>query len=129
MEQMNAFIEYLYTVEESIDSLTQDQVEKLHTIQSKVMEIVKKVQSYPVATNVTETAPAQQTVRQPELAVAENRIKSFSDFIEINEKIVHQDGKWLVKNKAGDKVLGTHDTKKEALAQLRAIEISKAQHG
>lgn len=32
---------------------------------------------------------------------------------------------WVVKDKTGTKVLGTHRTKKEALAQLYAIEISK----
>ena len=40
--------------------------------------------------------------------------------------ITHEHGKWLVKSHDG-KVLGTHDTEAAALAQLRAIEISK--HG
>ena len=124
MEQLNAFVEYLYSVEESIESLTQDQIEKLQTIQAKVMEIVQKVQSYPTVANVTETVP----VKQLELSVAENKVQRFADFVEVNEKIVQHDGKWLVKNKKGDKILGTHATKKEAVAQLRAIEISKAQH-
>jgi hypothetical protein len=50
---------------------------------------------------------------------------------EMNEEIVHVDGKWKVfpkKPKKGDKkrkALGTHDTREEAVAQLRAIEISK----
>ncbi len=49
----------------------------------------------------------------------------------IDEVIVHTNGKWKVfpeKPKPGQKrkkALGTHDTKKEAVAQLRAIEISK----
>lgn len=33
--------------------------------------------------------------------------------------------KYVVTNKAGTKVLGTHPTRKAALAQLRAIEVSK----
>lgn len=41
------------------------------------------------------------------------------------ERIVHRDGKWLVKPSEGNKVLGTHPTKKAALKQLAAIEISK----
>jgi len=35
--------------------------------------------------------------------------------------------KFVVTNRKGDKVLGTHNTKGEAVAQLRAIEISKKQ--
>ena len=41
------------------------------------------------------------------------------------EKIIERDGKWIVTNKNGTKILGTHDNKKDALSQLRAIEISK----
>ena len=43
-----------------------------------------------------------------------------------SEVISHEGGKWLVKSKKG-KVLGTHDTKGDALKQLAAVEISK--HG
>lgn len=51
--------------------------------------------------------------------------------ISLNEEIVKVGNKWKVfpkKPKKGEKVrhaLGTHDTKEEAIAQLRAIEISK----
>jgi len=41
------------------------------------------------------------------------------------ERIEHRDGKWVVKPKKGNHVLGTHPTKKAALKQLAAIEISK----
>lgn len=41
------------------------------------------------------------------------------------ERIEHRDGKWVVKPKKGDHILGTHPTKKAALKQLAAIEISK----
>ena len=37
--------------------------------------------------------------------------------------------KFIVTNKAGTKVLGTHDTRKEALKQLAAIESSKKRRG
>ena len=47
----------------------------------------------------------------------------------LNEVIKHKDGKWVVMNKAQTKVLGTHPSKTKALAQLRAIEASKARHG
>jgi hypothetical protein len=43
----------------------------------------------------------------------------------IDERIEHLDGKWVVKPKRGNHVLGTHPTKKAALKQLAAIEISK----
>ena len=43
----------------------------------------------------------------------------------MDERIEHLDGKWVVKPSKGDHVLGTHPTKKAALKQLAAIEISK----
>jgi hypothetical protein len=43
----------------------------------------------------------------------------------IFSKIRKRKNKWQVTNSAGDKVLGEHDTKEDALSQLRAIEISK----
>ena len=43
----------------------------------------------------------------------------------IDERIEHRDGKWVVKPESGNRVLGTHPTKKAALKQLAAIEISK----
>jgi len=43
----------------------------------------------------------------------------------MGERIEHRDGKWVVKPKKGDHVLGTHPTKKAAMKQLAAIEISK----
>lgn len=38
--------------------------------------------------------------------------------------IVKRGNKWVVKSKGG-RTLGTHDTEADALAQLRAVEISK----
>ena len=43
----------------------------------------------------------------------------------MGERIEHHDGKWVVKPKKGNHVLGTHPTKKAAMKQLAAIEISK----
>jgi len=37
--------------------------------------------------------------------------------------------KFIVTNRAGTKVLGTHDTRKDALKQLAAIEASKKRRG
>jgi len=57
-----------------------------------------------------------------------NSLLKFSDFERINEKISHRGNKWVVLNKKGDKVLGTHSSRQKAVKQLQAIEISKAQH-
>ena len=43
----------------------------------------------------------------------------------MQERIEHIDGNWVVKPETGDRVLGTHPTKKAALKQLAAIEIAK----
>ena len=43
----------------------------------------------------------------------------------MDERIEHVGDKWVVKPKTGNHVLGTHPTKKAALKQLAAIEISK----
>ena len=43
----------------------------------------------------------------------------------MGERIEHREGKWVVKPSKGNHVLGTHPTKKAALKQLAAIEISK----
>lgn len=40
-----------------------------------------------------------------------------------------QGSKYVVKNKAGTKTLGTHDTRAKALDQLRAIEANKRKAG
>lgn len=123
MEQLNQFIEYLYTVEENSSSLNQEQVKKLQMIQSKVTEIVNKVES--IATNaVNQLQPVSQP--QLELQLAENSVFRFGEFIEINEKIVQRGKNWVVMNKKGTKVLGTHPTREKAVKQLQAIEISKA---
>jgi len=123
MEQLNQFIEYLYTVEENSSSLNQEQVKKLQMIQSKVTEIVNKVESIATnAVNQLQTAPQPQL----ELQLAENSVFRFGEFIEINEKIVQRGKNWVVMNKKGTKVLGTHPTREKAVKQLQAIEISKA---
>jgi hypothetical protein len=41
------------------------------------------------------------------------------------ERIAKQGASWVVKPESGDRVLGTHPTKKAALKQLAAIEIAK----
>lgn len=132
MEKIDQFLEYLYIIEENTTELTTLQVQKLEVIKDKVAEIVKKVETCAAALGqcTTEhqyaTEPVQ--VKQLELAIQENKVHSFSEFNEMNEKIVKHGKEWQVKNKKGTKVLGTHSSRKAAVKQLQAIEISKAQH-
>ena len=55
-------------------------------------------------------------------------VLSFTEYSKIDEKIAKSGSKWLVKNRKGTKTLGTHTSRKKALKQLQAIEISKAMH-
>ena len=47
------------------------------------------------------------------------------DFVSLYEKIKEENGKFNVYDSEGKELLGSHETKKDALAQLAAIEISK----
>jgi hypothetical protein len=129
MEKIDQFLEYLYTVEENTTELTTVQVQKLEVIKDKVAEIVKKVETCAATLGNyrAEPEPAVFT-KQLELAILENTVHSFSEFTEMNEKIVKHGDKWEVKNKKGTKVLGTHTSRKKAVKQLQAIEISKAKN-
>ena len=63
-----------------------------------------------------------QYSQQPQFVPAgfQNHLKQV-----MGERIERRAGNWVVKPKKGDHVLGTHPTKKAALKQLAAIEISK----
>ena len=133
IEQLDSFIELLYSVEESNQTLTADQVQKLQLIQTKVSELVKKVdQNFTSAVQTVQQSIQPQPVAQPALApalaqVSEKRVKGFEQFV--NEKIVKHGDEWLVKDSKGKKTLGTHSSKKKAIKQLQAIEISKSKAG
>jgi hypothetical protein len=128
MEKIDQFLEYLYMIEENTTELTTVQVQKLEAIKDKVAEIVKKVETCAAALGCSTEAQPVVMARQLELAIQENKVHSFSEFNEMNEKIVKHGDKWEVKNKKGTKVLGTHTSRKKAVKQLQAIEISKAQN-
>jgi hypothetical protein len=129
MEKIDQFLEYLYMIEETTTELTTVQVQKLEVIKDRVADIVKRVETYSAALGhcITEPQPAVMANRL-ELAIYENQVHSFSEFNEINEKIVKHGDKWEVKNKKGTQVLGTHTSRKNAVKQLQAIEISKAKN-
>lgn len=128
MEKIDQFLEYLYVIEENTTELTTIQVQKLEVIKDKVAEIVKKVETCAAALGCNAEPQPVVMAKQLELAIQENKVHSFSEFNELNEKIVKHGDKWEVKNKKGTKVLGTHSSRKKAVKQLQAIEISKAQN-
>lgn len=127
--EMDSFIKYLYSVEESFETLTTDQFQKLCLIQTKVTELVDKVDK---VFNGSQTQQIQQIqhVDQPvsipvlePIAISEKRVIGFSEFI--TEKIAKRGDDWVVLDSKGKKVLGTHPSKEKAVKQLQAIEISK----
>lgn len=116
--QIDSFLAYDALVEESSEQFSQDQVKKLELIRTKVGEILKKTQP-----------PLQPANFQSPIAVSQASsvkiVESFEQFVEVNEMIRKRGNKWVVLDKKGKKVLGTHPTKEKALSQLRAIEINK----
>lgn len=131
MKNLDQFIEYLYLVEENVTELTTHQIQKLEVIKDKVTEIVKKVEDCAAQLNPCKTEvqqPSHVRVKELELAIRENQVHSFGEFTELNEKISKRGDKFVVTDKSGKKVLGTHSSRKKAVKQLQAIEISKAKH-
>jgi hypothetical protein len=47
----------------------------------------------------------------------------------LSEKIMKKGKKFVVTDSAGEKTLGVHDSRKDAVRQLQAIEASKARRG
>jgi hypothetical protein len=129
MEKIDQFLEYLHMIEENTTELTTVQVQKLEVIKDRVADIVKRVETYSAELGHYHTEPQPAVMaNRLELAIYENQVHSFSEFNEINEKIVKHGDKWEVKNKKGTQVLGTHTSRKKAVKQLQAIEISKAKN-
>ena len=82
IEQLDSFIELLYSVEESNHTLTADQVQKLQLIQSKVSDLVKKVdQNFTSAVQSVQQSIQPQPVAQPVLAPVSETIKRFDTFV------------------------------------------------
>jgi len=124
--EMDLFIKYLYSVEESFETLTKDQFQKLCLIQTKVTELVDKVDKIFNEVKTQQIQQADQPVSVPVLepvAISEKKVIGFGEFI--IEKIARRGDKWVVLDSKGKKVLGTHPSKEKAVKQLQAIEISK----
>ena len=124
--EMDSFIKYLYSVEESCETLTSDQFQKLCLIQTKVTELVDKVNSafsQPVQTQ-PQLIEEPVTIQELEpVQISERLVIGFEEFI--TEKIAKRGDDWVVLDSKGKKVLGTHPSKEKAVKQLQAIEISK----
>ena len=121
---MDSFIKYLYSVEESCETLTADQFQKLCLIQTKVTELVDKVNTVfnpPAQTQAVETPVVVQQLEPA--VIQEKKVIGFQDFI--TEKVEKRGKNWVVLDSKGKDVLGTHPSKEKAIKQLQAIEISK----
>jgi hypothetical protein len=122
--EMDSFIKYLYSVEESCETLTADQFQKLCLIQTKVTELVDKVNTVfnpPAQTQAVETPVVVQQLEPA--VIQEKKVIGFQDFI--TEKVEKRGKNWVVLDSKGKDVLGTHPSKEKAIKQLQAIEISK----
>jgi uncharacterized membrane protein len=121
--QLDSFLAYVSLVEEDLNEnqFTKEEIQKLDLIRSKVSDLLKRTQpSTPPASIQT-----QQAVKV-EAAPVQQIVESFESFV-VNEMIKKRGKKWVVLDKSGKKVLGTHPSREKAVKQLQAIEISK--HG
>lgn len=122
--QLDSFLAYVSLVEEDLNEnqFSPDEIQKLDLIRSKVSDLLKRTQ--PVSQPSVKPSQPVQTVQAA--PAVQQIVESFDNFV-LNEMIRKRGNKWVVLDKKGKKTLGTHPTKEKALAQLRAIEISK--HG
>jgi len=119
--QLDSFLAYVSLVEEDLNEnqFTKEEIQKLNLIRSKVSDLLKRTQPSTPAF----PAPVQQAVKT-ESAPIQQIVESFDSFV-VNEMIKKRGNKWVVLDKSGKKVLGTHPSREKAVKQLQAIEISK----
>lgn len=117
--QLDSFLAYVSLIEEDLNekTFTADEMQKLDLIRSKVSDLLKRTQP-PVQ------AAANQPIQQTQPAQVQQIVESFDNFV-MNEMVRKRGSKWVVLDKSGKKVLGTHPSKEKAVKQLQAIEISK----
>lgn len=122
--QLDSFLAYVSLVEEDLNEkqFSPDEIQKLDLIRSKVSDLLKRTQP----TTQASVKPSQPVQAVQAVPAVQQIVESFDNFV-LNEMIRKRGSKWVVLDKKGKKTLGTHPTKEKALAQLRAIEISK--HG
>lgn len=124
MSQIDQFLNYLSSINESTIQLTKQDYQKICAIRDKVTELAVKVTQTQTTVKSQSTSIKEKAKSLAYQSVNESTVLLYEEFI--NEMIVKDGDKWLVKDSKGKKVLGTHPSRKKALAQLRAIEISKA---
>jgi len=78
-ENLDSFIEFLYSVEESAETFTADQLKKLQLIQTKVTDLVDRV-NHSIQQPVPQIVQPQQPIAQVAVAVSERKVISFDDF-------------------------------------------------
>ena len=119
--QLDSFLAYVSLIEEDLNEnqFTKEEIQKLDLIRSKVSDLLKRTQP----SSPTVQAPSQQVVKV-EAAPVQPIVESFESFV-VNEMIKKRGKKWVVLDKSGKKVLGTHPSREKAVKQLQAIEISK----
>jgi hypothetical protein len=117
--QLDSFLAYVSLIEEDLNekTFTQEEMQKLDLIRTKVSDLLKRTQP-PVQ------AVANQPIQQTQSVPAQQIVESFDSFV-MNEMVRKRGNKWVVLDKSGKKVLGTHLSKEKAMKQLQAIEISK----
>jgi hypothetical protein len=121
--QLDSFLEFVSLVEEGSDEFSASQVQKLNLIRTKVTALVNRPQASVQPVQTMQPAMAIQEVKK---GVHEFKLQSFDEYVAVNEKIKKSGTNFVVTDKTGKKLLGKHPTKKKAVKQLQAIEISKA---
>ena len=121
LETIRNAVEDLLSMDQSqIDAMLSDghawAVDHITTSADDIEEV------YHFLTNNSDSNGDAYNSQQPQFVPAgfQNHLKQV-----MGERIERRSGNWVVKPKKGDHVLGTHPTKKAALKQLAAIEISK----
>jgi hypothetical protein len=121
LETIRHAVEDLLSMDQSqIDAMLSDghawAVDHITTSADDIEEV------YHFLTNNSDSNGDSYNSQQPQFVPAgfQNHLKQV-----MGERIERRSGNWVVKPKKGDHVLGTHPTKKAALKQLAAIEISK----
>ena len=121
LETIRNAVEDLLSMDQSqIDAMLSDghawAVDHITTSADDIEEV------YHFLTNNSDSNGDVYNSQQPQFVPAgfQNHLKQV-----MGERIERREGNWVVKPKKGDHVLGTHPTKKAALKQLAAIEISK----
>ena len=122
--QLDSFLEFVTLVEEGAEQFSTSQVKKLELIRTKVNALVIRASQVPQQQSSQVMIPQQ--VQEIRKGVNEVRLHSFNEFIKLDEMIKKKGSGFVVTDKTGKKVLGKHSSRKKAVKQLQAIEISKA---